>query len=264
MYTHLFGVVTAGAEVQISTSKIASFAVAHGRAVSVMDALLQLCRPAQALLAAGASSPSAPPAPSTRPFPRDPAAWRGAAPADYVSGRLAPGTKWQNEDKSARDNRSVRDARLSRRHTNIGLELCDYRLEEGDGVLRRVEEQPHGNPPGTLPVSTDESLDSTTKPATASPLGGKAATSMTRKGRRGSDSGSVWEKAAHDLAKQRDALRGGEARPPSKRSDGDRFRKLVNLLMRQLVVSPASSPFAPSTSTLTVERLCMCRKRNRQ
>ena len=188
----------------------------------LMDALLQLCRPAQALLAASASSPSAPPALSTQSFPRDPAGRRGATPSDYVSGRLAPGTKWQNEDKSARGNRSVRDARLSLRHTYIGLELCDYRLEEGDGVLRRVEE-PHGNPPSVHPVCT-ESLDSTTKPATASPLGGKAATSRTRKGLRDSDSGSGWEKAAHDLAKQRDALRGGEARPPWKRMDGERFK----------------------------------------
>jgi len=90
------------------------------------------------------------------------------------------------------------------------------------------------------------------------------ATSKTRKGRRESDSEPGWEKTAHDLAKQRDALRAGETRPPPKRADGDRFQKLVNLLLRQLVVSPASSPFAPSTSTLTVERLCVCRKRNRQ
>jgi hypothetical protein len=90
------------------------------------------------------------------------------------------------------------------------------------------------------------------------------AASKTRKGRRESDSEPGWEKTAHDLAKQRDALRAGETRPPPKRADGDRFQKLVNLLLRQLVVSPASSPFAPSTSTLTVERLCVCRKRNRQ
>ena len=86
----------------------------------------------------------------------------------------------------------------------------------------------------------------------------------TRKCRRDSDSEPGWEKLAHDLAKQRDALRGAATRPNKKREDGDRFEKLVNLPLRQLAVSPASSLFAPSTSTLTVVRLCMCRKRNRQ
>jgi hypothetical protein len=227
-----------------------------------------------------------------------------------------PGTtKWQNEVTSDRKARSVRDARLSLRHTKTGLELCDYRLEDGDGVLSRVEEQPHGNLPG--PVTADDvdrglvsavqaklaavhakpgdnqdtglwtersklahrpihlqdcwleeresKLERTTKPPTASTAKAmRHAASTTRKCRRDSDSEPGWEKLAHDLAKQRDALRGAATRPNKKREDGDRFEKLVNLPLRQLAVSPASSPFAPSTSTLTVVRLCMCRKRNRQ
>jgi hypothetical protein len=116
-----------------------------------MDALLHLCRPAQE----HSPAPSAPPAPSTRPVPRDPApaGRRGSTPADYATvtgGRLAPGTKWQNEATSVHDARSVRDARLSLRHTYTGFEIRDYRLEEGDGVLRRVEEQPHRNLPGQV------------------------------------------------------------------------------------------------------------------
>ena len=117
-----------------------------------MDALLHLCRPAQE----HSLAPSAPPALSTRPMPRDPApaGRRFATSSGYVSGRLSPGTKWQNEATSVQDARSVRDARLSLRHTYTGFEICDYRLEEGDGVLRRVEEQPHRNLPGQVCADT--------------------------------------------------------------------------------------------------------------
>ncbi len=194
----------------------------------MMDALLHLFSPAQE----HSLAPSAPPAPL--PVPRepvqetppmgcnlskkaalvmDPVGRRGATPADYVSGRLAPGTKWQYKVTSFVDDKRKRDARMSLRHTHTELELCDYCLEEGNGVLRPVADNvdrslltperikslvsAEGSKLVHRPIhlqdcwleERESGWERATNPATASPFGDTAkamrhAASTTIKGRR--------------------------------------------------------------------------------